>query len=63
MAAYEPPEGRQFSRTFKALALIVALFFVGIGVLSAGYSLLRAPPEPQRTRPLPPAIPHQGALR
>jgi hypothetical protein len=47
----------------RLVALIVALFFLAISIFAAGYSLFGPPPHPDRTRPLPPMIPHQGAVR
>ena len=61
--ADEEPAGPRFSRRGRLLALIVALFLLAMTLLAAGYTLFRAPPHPERTRPLPPHIPHQGAAR
>ncbi len=47
----------------RALALAVALVFILFAVLAAGYGIFGAPPTPERTRPLPPSIPAQGAIR
>jgi hypothetical protein len=55
--------GPRHTRSRRLVALMVAVFLLAITVLAAGYSLFRAPPVPDRTRPLPPVIPEQGAVR
>lgn len=47
----------------RMLALIVALLLFGISVLAATFSLLKRPPTPSLTRPLPEPVPTQGAIR
>jgi len=56
-------EARRHPPSRRVLALIVALALLAITLLAAGYMLLRAPPHPDRTRPLPPVLPSQGAVR
>jgi len=59
----EPIEARVHPASRRLVALIIALALLAITVLAAGYSLLHAPPHPERTAPLPPPIPTQGAVR
>jgi hypothetical protein len=47
----------------RVVALVIAGCLLAMTLLAAGFSLLRAPPFPSRTRPLPPLVPSQGALR
>ncbi len=54
---------RYFSKPKRLMALIIALFLLAMTILAASYNLFRAPPIPDRTRPLPPVIPTQGAVR
>jgi hypothetical protein len=42
---------------------VVALFLLAVTVMATGFWLLRKPPHPERTRPLPPVLPVQGAVR
>jgi hypothetical protein len=46
----------------RLVALVIAAFLLAMTILAAGYSLLRAPPTPSRTRPLPVVVPTQGAV-
>ena len=59
----DTPQVRPRAPLMRLVALIVALFLLAITVLAAGYSLFGAPAHPDRTRPLPPHIPTQGAVR
>jgi hypothetical protein len=56
-------EARRHPPSRRLLALIVALALLAVTLLAAGYMLLRAPPHPDRTRPLPRVTPPQGAVR
>ncbi len=61
----EPEEGvaRPHSPGYRVVALLLTLALIGITIMGTGYSLFRAPPTPERTRPLPELIPEQGAVR
>ena len=60
----EASGGPRFSGRFRVAALLITVFFLGLSVLSASTSLFKtSPPTPERTRPLPAAIPTQGAVR
>ncbi len=61
--ADEEPSGPRHTPARKVTALIVALFLAVITALTMGFSLFKGPPTPERTVPLPPVIPHQGAVR
>ena len=62
LADYEEP-GPRHPANRRLVALVVALFLAAITAMTMGYSLFKAPPTPDRTRPLPRVIPRQGAVR
>jgi len=54
---------KEHPRHRQLIAAAIAVFFLAMTILAAGYSLLQDQPTPARTRPLPPVIPAQGAIR
>jgi hypothetical protein len=46
----------------RVVALIIAGCLLAMTIFATGFSLLRAPPTPSRTRPLPLVVPAQGAI-
>jgi hypothetical protein len=57
------PPRPALSTPLRAAALVTLLFVLAMTLLASGFSLLARPPLPDLTRPLPVAIPRQGAVR